>query len=245
MFFRERAAMCRSTAISEACIGRPWIGPLSRASSGTSRNSSSTELAPITRSISLRSASERGRYLTGIPFASPPRKRGSHFLSGHKNKRDSRLRGNDGKSWLPHDETKPDVIGDIGAEAACDRGADLGAFLPRHAGAVEPAAAEGRLPLGDAVFDRRGPFDQTRIDFAESRGFVDAGEFLGRWIPVDRRRRRRISADDQLLVERLAQLRDIAFAAHLSGEAAAAFQGAEDAARDRLLVAHPVQCRIG
>ena len=42
-------------------VGSPSIGPLSRSSSGTSRNSSSIEPAPITRSISLRSASLNGR----------------------------------------------------------------------------------------------------------------------------------------------------------------------------------------
>ena len=50
-----------STAISLACSGKPWIGPLSRASPGTSRNSSSTEPAPITLSIAERSESLSGR----------------------------------------------------------------------------------------------------------------------------------------------------------------------------------------
>jgi hypothetical protein len=61
MFLRDSAAMCRSTASSEACIGSPSIGPFSRSSSGTSRNNSSIEAAPITRSISLRSESLSGR----------------------------------------------------------------------------------------------------------------------------------------------------------------------------------------
>jgi hypothetical protein len=61
MFLRDSAVMWRSTAISDACIGRPSIGPVRRSASGTSRNSSSIEPAPMTRSISLRSASLSGK----------------------------------------------------------------------------------------------------------------------------------------------------------------------------------------
>jgi hypothetical protein len=61
MFLRDKTVMCRSTAISDACSGKPSIGPLSRSSCGTSRNRSSIEPAPITRSISLRSASLNGK----------------------------------------------------------------------------------------------------------------------------------------------------------------------------------------
>src|SRR5437868_14438204 len=67
MFFVAMPFMSRSTAISLACIGRPWMVPVSRASSGTSRNNSSTEPAPITSSMAERSASLSGRYLIELP----------------------------------------------------------------------------------------------------------------------------------------------------------------------------------
>src|SRR5690242_826883 len=126
MFLRDSAAMWRSTAISEACISSPWIGPCSRASSGTSLNSSSIEPAPITRSISLRSASERGRYLTGHRLSSSSRKRGPRL----EEKLASRFRGNDERfsRWLPHDEAKANIIGNVGADAVGDGGCDLRAL---------------------------------------------------------------------------------------------------------------------
>ena len=48
---------------------------------------------------------------------------------------------------LPHDEAKTDIVGTVGADALGDGLADLGALLFGNAGAVEPAAAEGRDPL--------------------------------------------------------------------------------------------------
>ena len=63
---------------------------------------------------------------------------------------------------------------------------------------------------------------------SKAGGFIDGGELLGRRVPVAGFDRRRVAADDQLLVERLAQLREIALAAHLAGEAAARLQRAED-----------------
>ena len=44
----------------------PWMGPVSRASSGTSRNSSSAEPAPIVSSIAERSGSLSGKYLISL-----------------------------------------------------------------------------------------------------------------------------------------------------------------------------------
>jgi hypothetical protein len=61
MFFAASADIWRSTAISLACIGRPATGPGRRASTGTSANKSSIIAAPITPSISPRSAGVRGR----------------------------------------------------------------------------------------------------------------------------------------------------------------------------------------
>ena len=66
------------------------------------------------------------------------------------------------------------------ADAVGDGGGDLGALGLGHAGAVEPALAEGRDPGGDAMLDRRRPLDQPGIDLGEAGGLVDRGEFLGR-----------------------------------------------------------------
>jgi len=53
--------MWRSTAISLAWLGKPGIGPSSRASSGTSRNSASMSVAPIVASMAERSVFDSGR----------------------------------------------------------------------------------------------------------------------------------------------------------------------------------------
>ena len=160
----------------EACIGRPSIGPVSRALlghvDGTGRRSSRRR---------SRAASRCGRHRSAAGNASV---------------------------GLPHDEAKADIIGDVRADAVGDGGADLGALVLGHVGAVEPAAAEGRDPLGDAMLDRGRPLDQPGVDLARSRR------------PRRRRRTPRatrtscaastggaIAADDQLLVERLAQRR--------------------------------------
>ena len=60
-FFFDSRRICFSTAISLACIGRPSIGPESRAASGTSANSASISGAPIVSSMAERSVSVRGR----------------------------------------------------------------------------------------------------------------------------------------------------------------------------------------
>ena len=61
MFLRARLEKWRSTAISLAWLGRPAIGPDSRASAGTSTNRSSIDLAPMVASIECRSVSVKGR----------------------------------------------------------------------------------------------------------------------------------------------------------------------------------------
>ena len=50
-FYAASAVMCRSTAISLAWLGKPWICPSSCASAGTSANKSSIDFAPMTPSM--------------------------------------------------------------------------------------------------------------------------------------------------------------------------------------------------
>ena len=42
----------------------------------------------------------------------------------------------------------------------------VGALVLGHAGAVEPAGAEGRDPGGDAMLERGRPLDQPGVDVA-------------------------------------------------------------------------------
>src|SRR6185369_8643623 len=107
--------------------------------------------------------------------------------------------------------------------------------------AIEPALAEGRDPGGDAMLDRRRPFDQPCVDLTEARRLIDGGEFVRRGIPVAGLDRRHVAANDQLLVQRLAQLLEVSLAAHLAGEAAAGLERAEDSAGGLLLCQYPVE----
>ena len=99
---------------------------------------------------------------------------------------------------------------------------------------------------GNAMLDRRRALDQPRVDLARSprlrrpRRIPRATAY--QLLSLDRRH---IAADDQLLVERLAQRCEIALAAHFAGKAAAGLQRAEDRARRLLLLQHPVQRRVG
>ncbi len=79
----------------------------------------------------------------------------------------------------------------------------------------------------------------------EARGLVDVREVVSGRVPVGRLDRRRVAADHKLVVERLAKHPKIALAAHFPGEAAAGLERSEYPCRDRFLVEHPVQCRIG
>ena len=53
--------MCRSTAISLACIGRPAIGPGKPRFGGNIDEQIVDRAAPMTASMALRSAGVRGR----------------------------------------------------------------------------------------------------------------------------------------------------------------------------------------
>src|SRR2546430_1755465 len=90
---------------------------------------------------------------------------------------------------------------------------------PRKKG-TSPATAEGRHPGGDAMLQRGRPLDQPRVDVLEARLFIDGDEVLDSGIPVGGIGRRPEAAGDEHIVQRLAQLREIAVAAHLAGEAA-------------------------
>ena len=87
--------------------------------------------------------------------------------------------------------------------------------------------------------------DQSRIDLLETRRFINRREFVRRRIPIRRLDRWNIAADDQLLIERLAKLREIAIAAQFAGKSPTSIQRTEDRSRRLLLFEHPVQRRIG
>ena len=94
------------------------------------------------------------------------------------------------------------------------------------------------------MLDRSRPLDQPRIDPAEPRRLIDGGELLGRCIPVGRLDRRHVSADHKLFVERLAEVREIALAAHLARKTRAGLQRAKDRACRLRLLENPMQGRI-
>src|SRR5947209_1593870 len=82
-------------------------------------------------------------------------------------------------------------------KAVGDGGADVGALFFGNFRAIEPAAAEGGHPGGNAMLQRGRSLDQPRVDVLEAGLLINGDEILDSGIPIGGIGRRPETAGDE------------------------------------------------